>query len=317
MTITPQRFRAVAITALVAQCAIVVTGGAVRLTGSGLGCSSWPNCEPGRLIAPRGYHHWVEFGNRLVSGLVVAVVVVALVAALRRVPRRRDLTWLSAGLVLGVAAQVALGGLTVYYDLRPGFVMAHFLLSMLLVLDAAVLVDRSAEDSPTRTPAVRREVSRLARGLVFLGGVVLVLGTIVTGTGPHSGDKATSRFDLSLRNVTQLHADVVMALVGVTVALGFLLAATDAPRTLSTRYRVLVAIVVAQATVGFTQYALHVPAGLVEVHILGATLFWLAAIRLDLATRVAVSAPNPADLEEINVGTVPPTLTTSRSAQES
>jgi cytochrome c oxidase assembly protein subunit 15 len=325
--ISPERFRLVALVALVSQCAIVVSGGGVRLTDSGLGCSSWPNCEPGHLVAPLGFHHWVEFGNRLLSSAVVAIVIATLIAAMRRTPRRRDLTLLSAGLVGGVLAQVVLGGLTVYYDLRPGFVMAHFLLSMLLVLDAAVLLDRSTDESPTRSPAVRSEVGWLTRSIAALGAVVLVLGTVVTGTGPHSGDKVSSRFDLSLRNVSQLHADVVMVLVGATIALGFLLAATDAPRRLRTRYRVLVAIVLAQASIGFTQYALHVPAGLVEVHILGATLFWLAAVRVDLATRDAVAVtpapvdptpvdPTPVDLEEINVKTAGMTLTTSRSTRE-
>jgi cytochrome c oxidase assembly protein subunit 15 len=308
--ISPARFRAIAVAALAAQCLIVVTGGAVRLTDSGLGCTSWPNCEPGQLVARLKYHQLIEDGNRAISGVVVAIAVVALVAAFRRTPPRSDLTWLSGGLVAGVLAQVVLGLLTVHYQLRPGFVMAHFLLSMVLVLDAAILVERSSSEDTPRTPVVRREVAWLTRCIAGLGAVVLVFGTVVTGTGPHSGDKASSRFDLSLRSVTQLHADAVMVLVGLTVALGFLLAATDAPASVRRRYRVLIALVVAQATVGFTQYALHVPAGLVEVHILGATLFWLAAVRVDLATR---TAPTPVDLDEVNVKNRGITLTTSRS----
>src|SRR4051812_18200287 len=176
MTVTPQRFRAIALVALVAMCGIVVTGGAVRVTGSGLGCSSWPNCEPGRLVAPLGYHQWVEFGNRLVSGVVVVISLLAVGAALRRQPRRRDLTLLSIGLVAGVVAQVILGGITVYYDLKPPLVMAHFLLSMVLVLDAAVLHWRSGQPAGPHRAVVRRELRVLTTGVVAVAAAVLVLG---------------------------------------------------------------------------------------------------------------------------------------------
>jgi cytochrome c oxidase assembly protein subunit 15 len=293
MRITPQRFRTVTLIALVAMCGIVVTGGAVRITGSGLGCSSWPNCEPGQVVPALGYHQWVEFGNRLVSGLVVVISLVAVVAALLREPRRRDLTWLSVGLVSGVIGQVVLGGITVYYDLKPPLVMAHFLLSMLLVLDAAVLHWRSDQPAGARRPLVGREVRVLTTVVVAIAGTVLVLGTIVTGTGPHSGDKRSARFGLDLRTVTQAHADAVLLLVGLVLALGLLIAATHSGRELKRHYVTLVAVMLAQVTVGFTQYALHLPAALVEVHILGATLFWLSAVRLDLATRAPLPIQAP------------------------
>jgi cytochrome c oxidase assembly protein subunit 15 len=291
MTVSPARFRVVALAALVAMVLIVVTGAAVRLTGSGLGCSSWPGCEPGHFVAPLGYHHWVEFGNRIVSGFVVAVSLLALVAALLRTPRRRDLTWLSAGLVAGVFAQVVLGALTVHFDLRPPWVMAHFLLSMLLVLDAAVLQWRSCEAVGRRALVVRREAQWLTAAIVALGAAVLVLGTVVTGTGPHAGDKETARFGFDLRTVAQAHADAVMLLIGLTLALGLLLVATGAWQRTRAHYVFLVAVMLAQAVVGFTQYALHLPAGLVEVHVLGATLFWLAAVRMLLALREPVDVP--------------------------
>src|SRR3954470_16005813 len=296
MAISPARFRVIALAALVAMVLIVVTGGAVRLTGSGLGCSSWPGCEPGHFVAPLGYHHWIEFGNRIVSGFVVIVSLLAVVAALLRTPRRRDLTWLAAGLVAGVLGQVMLGALTVHFDLRPPWVMAHFLLSMLLVLDAAVLHWRSGEPEGPRTPVVRREVRWLTGAIVGVGAAVLVLGTIVTGTGPHSGDKQTARFDLDLRTVAQAHADAVMLLIGLTVALGLLLVATGVWQQTRKHYVFLVGVTLAQATIGFTQYALHLPAGLVEVHILGATLFWLAAIRMHLALREPIDLPRPGAL---------------------
>jgi cytochrome c oxidase assembly protein subunit 15 len=291
--VTPERFRAVALGALAAMTLIVVTGGAVRVTGSGLGCSSWPNCEPGRLIAPPGYHQWVEFGNRLVSAAVVITVVLTLLAAVRRTPPRRDLTLLSAGLVAGVVAQVVLGGITVYFDLRPPLVMAHFLLSMLLVLDATVLHWRAGrpDNQPDAQMAIRRDLVWLTRALAAVGAVVLLFGTVVTGTGPHSGDKRSARFGFDLHAVTELHTDAVMVLTGLTLAAGVLLAVTEVSRSLRRHYLALVAIVVAQATVGFTQYALHLPAGLVELHILGATLFWIAAVRLALVAGSPVAVP--------------------------
>jgi cytochrome c oxidase assembly protein subunit 15 len=288
---SPAQFRVIALAALVAMVLIVVTGGAVRLTGSGLGCSSWPGCEPGHFVAPLGYHHWVEFGNRLVSGFVVVVSLLAVVAAFRRTPPRRDLTLLAAGLVAGVLGQVVLGALTVHFDLRPPWVMAHFLLSMLLVLDAAVLHWRSGESQAAPAYVVRREVRWLTSAVVCVGAAVLILGTVVTGTGPHSGDKRTTRFDLDLRTVAQAHADAVMLLIGLVVALGLLIAATGAWDRMRTHYQVLLVVMLAQAAIGFTQYALHLPAGLVEVHILGATLFWLAAVRMHLALREPVDLP--------------------------
>jgi cytochrome c oxidase assembly protein subunit 15 len=306
MKITPERFRAVALLALVAMCGIVVTGGAVRVTGSGLGCSSWPNCEPGQLVAPLGYHQWVEFGNRLVSGLVVVMSLLAVVAAWLREPRRRDLTWLSAGLVGGVLGQVVLGGITVHYHLKPPLVMAHFLVSMLLVLDAAVLHWRSGQLAGPRRPVVGREVRLLTIGVVGVAAAVLLLGTIVTGTGPHSGDKRSARFGFDLRTVSQAHADAVMLLVGLVLALGLLIAATHSWRALKRHYIALVAVMLAQVTVGFTQYALHLPAALVEVHILGATLFWLAAVRLDLSTRAPLPIQAPAAIVEPAAGRFAP-----------
>jgi cytochrome c oxidase assembly protein subunit 15 len=285
MSVPPACFRVVALVALVAMVLIVVTGAAVRLTGSGLGCSSWPGCEPGHFVAPLGYHHWVEFGNRIVSGFVVVVALLTVVAAWLRTPRRRDLTWLSAGLVAGVLAQVVLGALTVHFDLRPPWVMAHFLLSMLLVLDAAVLHWRASEHTYLDPLLVRRDLQLLSNAIAGVGAAVLVLGTVVTGTGPHSGNKRTARFGFELRNVAQAHADAVMVLMGLTLALGLVLATTGLWRSARGYYVPLAVVMTAQTAVGFTQYALHLPAGLVELHVLGATVFWLTAIRMALATR--------------------------------
>src|SRR6478735_11370174 len=179
-TVTPLVYRRLAVAALVANVVIVVTGGLVRLTGSGLGCSGWPECEPGELAPGWSFHPWVEFGNRLVTDVVVMVTMATLVGALLRRPRRRDLTLLSWGLVAGVLAQVVLGGVVVLTDLTPPLVMAHFLVSMALVADATVLVERAGDETRALTTAVRPEVRLLSKIVMALGGVVLVLGTLVT-----------------------------------------------------------------------------------------------------------------------------------------
>ena len=189
---------------------IIVTGAAVRLTGSGLGCPDWPNCTAGNLAPTRevGVHGWVEFINRLVTGLVSIAVIIAVLGALVRTPRRRDLTGLSIGLVVGVIAQALLGALVVEQLLDPPFVMGHFLLSAVLLADALVLVWRAGVPDGTPAPVVvSRLVHRLAIAIVVLASAVLVTGTVVTGAGPHSGDAGNAakvslratRLDLSVR----------------------------------------------------------------------------------------------------------------------
>ncbi len=193
--------------ALVALGVIVVTGGAVRLTGSGLGCPHWPNCDTGHLTphGQTGYHAAVEFVNRTFTGLVSVAVILAVLASFLREPRRRDLTWLSFGLVVGVLAQIVLGGLTVIYGLSPPWVMAHFLVSMVLLANAVVLHVRAARpDGPLR-PVVTAKVRTMGWIVVALTAVVLVTGTIVTGAGPHGGDENVRRLDVSVTTVARVH----------------------------------------------------------------------------------------------------------------
>src|SRR4051812_27491183 len=190
--ISPGVYRRVTLAALVALGVIVVTGAAVRLTGSGLGCPGWPNCDAGHLSphGDTGYHGAVEFVNRTFTGLVSVAVIVAVLGSLVRRPRRADLTWLSLGLVAGVIAQIVLGGLTVKYGLSPPWVMAHFLVSALLVADAVVLHHRAGlPDGAAVLPAVSERVRWMGRIAVGACAVVLTTGTVVTGTGPHGGDE--------------------------------------------------------------------------------------------------------------------------------
>ena len=177
--LTPTAYRRITFVAALAVGFIIVTGGAVRLSGSGLGCPDWPTCEAHRVVAPLQYHAMVEFVNRLITGAVSIAVIVAVLGALVRQPRRRDLTWLSLGLVAGVVAQIVLGGLTVLFELRPPFVMAHFLLSMAILADAVVLHHKAGEpDTGERSLVVPLDVRRMAQIVVVMAGIAVFLGTV-------------------------------------------------------------------------------------------------------------------------------------------
>ena len=284
-------FRRLTLASAIALGLIVATGGAVRLTGSGLGCSSWPQCEPGELVPPLGMHAWVEFGNRLVTVAVTVVVGLTAAAAMRHEQRRRDLTLLSWGLVVGVLGQAVVGGLSVIYDLLPGWVMAHFLLSMLVLWDALVLHHRAAPGwQPPTAPVVRREVVWLGRGLASAAGVVLALGTVVTGTGPHAGDAKTSRLPFDLRDVTQLHADAALLLTGLAVATLVAMRIAEVPAHVARRGRWLVAAILLQVAIGYAQYFSGLPTGVVELHIAGATVLWTVTVWLNLGFTTSVPA---------------------------
>ena len=291
MTISPRLFHrlAIAVTALLA--AIVVTGAAVRLTSSGLGCPTWPRCTAHSFVAPPSYHALVEFINRVVSALVGVVVAAVAVAALLRRPRRADLTWLAWSLVGGFIGQAVIGGLSVKFGLAPGWVMAHFLLSMLLLWAALLLVHRSDPAPAPLVVPLRRELGALLLLVAGVASAVLVLGTVTTGTGPHAGDSTrhVTRLPFALERVTQLHADAALLLTGLVVATLFAVRMTDAPAVVRRRANWLAAAIGAQVAIGYVQYFLNLPASVVELHVAGATALWCAAIWLALAPR-AVSA---------------------------
>jgi heme a synthase len=283
-TVSPTAFRRLAVGAVVAMGLIVVTGAAVRLTGSGLGCDTWPRCTESSLVPPASYHALVEFINRVVSTVIGVYTGLVAVAALRRTPRRRDLTLLAWSLVGGFFGQAVIGGLSVLYDLAPPWVMAHFLLSMLMLWAALVLAHRADPDWVPRPPAARRELVILGRVLVAAAGVTLLLGTITTGTGPHAGDAGDhiERFDLPLERITQLHADSALLLTGLVVATLFAVRLTDVSGLVRRRAALLAGAVGLQVAIGYTQYFLDLPAGVVELHVAGATLLWAATLWLQL-----------------------------------
>jgi cytochrome c oxidase assembly protein subunit 15 len=290
-TLSPPAYRRITLFALLALTFIIVTGGAVRLTGSGLGCPDWPTCARNRVVAPWEYHAMVEFVNRTITGLVSVAVMLAVLGSLVRRPRRKDLLWLSVGLVGGVIGQIVLGGLTVLFELRPGFVMAHFMLSMVLLADAVVLHHRAGRpDGPTR-PAVGSDLLALGRLEVAAAGLVIFLGTIVTSSGPHGGDVNAERLPFVLPDVTRLHGIAVMLFLAVTLVTLFKLRRAGADQMIVQRSEVLLAVLVAQAALGYVQYFTGVPAVLVGFHIAGATAVWVVVLRLHLAFSVPVARP--------------------------
>lgn len=285
--ITPHGYHWVSRIALWSLVAIIITGASVRLTGSGLGCSDWPNCEPGQLVPEKDFHGWVEFGNRLITGVVSLAVILAVSASWRRVPRDPRLTRWSFGLVAGVAGQIALGAVTVLTHLSPPIVMAHFLLSIVLVWNAVVLHDLARPGGADRAPAPRWVVHH-AWFIGALTTVVVFTGTIVTASGPHGGDEDVDRLGVDLPDAARVHGISVIILVVTTLALLSRLGSPELREDLAAlrrRVGVVVGIMAAQAVVGYVQYFTEVPVVLVAVHITGATVLWIAVVRLVLIAR--------------------------------
>lgn len=258
------------------QGALVITGGAVRLTGSGLGCPTWPECTPGSYTpvpnqAEGELHAWIEFGNRLLTFLLVAVALAVLIHVLYT--KRRDLRLLALGQVLGILGQGILGGITVLTDLHPLPVAGHLLLSIILIAAALSLFSRREFTSVKRQDIDRltQKVSQVHISLTF---VVIVLGTLVTGSGPHAGDEKARRFDFDIRTIAWLHADLVIALLGLTAA--FYIAARSYA-DISRAIKIFSVIAIAQGAIGYIQYFTGIPEILVAAHLLGAVLVWIAA----------------------------------------
>jgi len=292
-TLAPPAYRRVTLFALLALTFIVVTGAAVRLTGSGLGCPDWPTCAENRIVAPWEYHAMVEFVNRTITGLVSVAVMLAVLGSLVRRPRRKDLLWLSVGLVAGVLGQIVLGGLTVLFELKPGFVMAHFLLSMVLLANAVVLHHRAGRPAGPTRPAVGDDLLALGRLAVAAGALTIFLGTIVTSSGPHGGDEDAERLPFLLPDVTRLHGIAVMLFLAVTLVTLWRLRRGGVDPRILRRSEVLLAVVVAQGALGYIQYFTGVPALLVGFHVAGATAVWVAVLRLHLAFSVPVATSGP------------------------
>jgi cytochrome c oxidase assembly protein subunit 15 len=266
---------------LFAQAAIVVTGGAVRLTGSGLGCPTWPECTPGSYT-PKPYQVeeqvkvWIEFGNRLLTFVLVLAAITVLVSVLAA--GRKDLRGLALGQVLGILGQGILGGITVLTGLHPATVAAHFLLSIVLIAGATSL--RAQRFASLEKQDAAPLVKKIATAHIVVSFLVLFLGTLVTGSGPHAGDATAARFPFDLRTMAWLHADAVIALFGITFGL-FVVHGVSAHT--KKRLKIFVAIALSQGLIGYVQWYLDLPELIVGLHLVGSTLVWIAAWRVWLS----------------------------------
>ena len=263
------------------QSALVVTGGAVRLTGSGLGCPTWPECTEGSYTpvahqAEPQLNVWIEFGNRLLTFVLVIASVAVVIAVLRS--KRKDLRGLAMGQFLGIFGQGILGGITVLTDLNPIPVAGHLLLSIILIAGATSLYTRRY--SPAVFVKAAPLTHKISLAHIAISFLVIVLGTIVTGSGPHAGDAQAKRFGFDIRTVAWIHADAVIFLLGLTLA--FYVALGTSVQT-KRAIKIFTVIALAQGAIGYIQYFTGIPEILVAAHLLGATLVWIAAWRIRLS----------------------------------
>jgi heme a synthase len=288
--IDARTYRRITLVALVLLGVITLTGAAVRLTGSGLGCTDWPTCYENQFHAELESHALIEFVNRLFTGVVAAGVIAAVLGSLVLRRRRRALTWWSLSLVVGVLLNALIGAVVVLTELTPASVAAHFVASMISIACATALWEL-ADDAP-RVPD--RPVAPTLRALawvVFVAtGIAVFTGTIVTGAGPHAGDERVERYAIALTTAARIHGVAVMIAIALVLALVARLRRDRAPQSLRIAVQRLLVVLVAQAGVGYAQYFTGVPVVLVAIHVVGATLVVVFVTRLVLAARQRVVA---------------------------
>lgn len=274
---TPAVVRALAVAVVVTQALISITGATVRVTGSGLGCPTWPQCFPGSLVPESSpdvalIHQIIEFGNRMLTGLVGFVALACFLAAWWMRPRRRRVVRLALIMPVGVVVQAVLGGITVLVDLAWWSVSVHFLASAVLIWLAAHLRKAASEGDAPATPVVPPGVRRLMVAVTAVAVLMLIAGTLVTAAGPHAGDARTPRLPVPVPTITEVHALLVTAYVCLLAAIGAWLRNSRPTRAFVRTYVTACAIVLAQGALGSVQYAIGVPAALVVLHVIGATL---------------------------------------------
>jgi len=270
-TISADRYRTVTVFALVMIAAIVVTGAAVRLSGSGMGCDTWPNCADGELIRFGNTNQTIEQVNRLFTGMVSLSVMAAVLGSLRRRPYRRDLVWWSFALVGGVVGQIVLGGITVLVHLHPAAVAGHFVLSMILLVAAVNLVWKARHGTEERRAVVSGVDVTLSRVAAVCATALMVTGPLVTGSGPHAGDAEARRFGFFFPDVVRIHSINMWIFLVVVVVLLARLTRSGAPSAVLQRGSMLLLAIVVQGGIGYTQYELGIPPWIVLAHIAGAT----------------------------------------------
>ena len=291
--LSQQSFLAISRISLVFLYAIIITGSLVRLTGSGLGCADWPQCSTTKFVDVSTGHSAIEQINRLFTGFVSAAVIAAVLGSIFVIPRRKSLIWLSSGLVAGVLAQVILGAVVVLTGLNPWSNMAHFLVSLALVTTAVFLVEHAGATnvvddvvSNAQTMSTGRISRRFADIILGLCGLAIVLGTLVTGAGPHAGDENAIRLAFDLRSITRIHSASVLLCVASTLFFVIQIRReTSEWMRLKAKLEIFLFVAVAQGGVGYLQYFSGVPAQLVAVHVALAVAVWISVLRLWIAVR--------------------------------
>lgn len=305
-------FRRFTLAAVVAIVGLVGTGGWVRVSESGLGCITWPKCTGQSVVATGSYHSWVEFSNRCLITLIAVLIGVIVLAAIRSRPRRREHVVLALGLLAGYVGEAVLGGVTVLEKLAPALVASHLVLALLLLSDAVVLHWFASRPPgvpgrfgfPRLRPRVPAGVLSAARVLAALFWITVVLGTVVTGTGPYSGNPGTPRFGFSLLSTVQAHGASGLVLGGFAVATLVLLGATGAPADIRRRMWVATALLVAQGALGLSVYFTHFRAGIIEAHVIGVAILLVAFMRYSLSLSDVVPAA-PAAPSDAARGAIP------------
>ena len=274
--------------------AIIITGSLVRLTGSGLGCADWPQCSSTKFVDVSTGHAAIEQINRLFTGIVSAAVIAAVLGSFFVSPRRKSLIWLSSGLVVGVLAQVILGAVVVLTGLNPWSNIAHFLVSLALVTTAVFLVEHAGATNvggvfavSDRTAPTRPMTQRFADLILGLCGLAIVLGTLVTGAGPHAGDENAIRLNFDLRSITRIHSATVLLCIAATLIFIAQIRRNSLEwMRLKAKLELFLFVAVAQGGVGYLQYFSGVPAQMVAIHVAFSVVVWISVLRLWIKSRV-------------------------------
>ena len=309
--ISVRTFRIIAFVSALLLGFIMLTGSAVRLTGSGLGCPDWPTCKEGKIVPEGGGHAAIEFGNRVITGLCLLAAAVGVLTALVRRPYRRDLVRFGLIVSFGLFSTAILGGLTVIFDLQPQFVMSHFILAIACLAAGAVLFHRAGEPGPSGTILGRDRVSTVDATMRQLGNALMIgtlgvvfVGCILTGSGPHGGDPEVRRFGFSMLDVVRVHSALVWLtlILVIVMAVRVWRATTAAAIELRRRIGILAVVIIAQGGIGYWQWFTQVPALLVQVHILGAIAVWCAVLWVRSAITVPrLGEPSAAALRAVPV----------------
>ncbi|MFJ2937744.1 heme A synthase [Streptomyces sp. NPDC087219] len=287
-TPSPRTLRRAALSAVVMSVLIIVTGGAVRLTGSGLGCDTWPKCTDDSLIVTpeQGYRGAIEFGNRMLTYVLSAAVGWAIIAARSTKPWRRGLTRLAWSQFWIVMSNAVIGGITVWMGLNPWTVAGHFLAANALLTVAVITWHRTGEGDTAARPRVPRPVRKLSWAITIASGLLIALGTTVTGAGKHAGDSSdVPRMPWDWTDAAHLHAIAAWVVCALALAMWLVLRVVDAPLDTRARARDLLIVLLAQGVIGYVQYFTGVPELLVAAHMLGSSLMWIAVLRLALSLR--------------------------------